>query len=57
MLNSDTSAYIAQLTELIEANEQAANLKVDMTPQRYGEIANSAGKGVTEQAIIRGLIS
>ena len=25
-----------------------------MTPQRYGEIANSAGKGVTEQAIIRG---
>lgn len=54
MLNSDTSAYIAQLTELINANEQAANLKVDMTPQRYGEIANSAGKGVTEQAIIRG---
>jgi hypothetical protein len=25
-----------------------------MTPQRYGEIANSAGKGVTEEAIVRG---
>lgn len=29
-------------------------MKVDMTPQRYGAIANSAGKGVTDQAIIRG---
>ena len=28
--------------------------QVDMTPQRYGEIANSAGKGVTEEAIVRG---
>ena len=25
-----------------------------MTPQRYGDIANSAGKGVTEEAVIRG---
>lgn len=25
-----------------------------MTPQRYGQIANSAGKGVTEEAIMRG---
>lgn len=25
-----------------------------MTPQRYGEIANSAGKGVTDEAVIRG---
>ena len=29
-------------------------MKADMTPQRYGEIANSAGKGVTEEAIARG---
>ena len=29
-------------------------MQVDMTPQRYGEIANSAGKGVTEEAVIRG---
>lgn len=27
---------------------------VDMTPQRYGQIATSAGKGTTKEAIIRG---
>lgn len=54
MLNSQTSDYITQLSNLLTENEQAAMIKVDMTPQRYGEIANSAGKGVTEQAIIRG---
>lgn len=54
MLNSQTSDYITQLGQLLAENEQAAMNKVDMTPQRYGEIANSAGKGVTEQAIIRG---
>lgn len=54
MLNADTRDYITQLTNLIEANEQKAMLQVDMTPQRYGEIATSAGKGTTEEAIIRG---
>ena len=29
-------------------------MECDMTPQRYGEIANSAGKGVTDEAVIRG---
>lgn len=54
MLNSQTNDYIVQLTNLIEANKTEANLQVDMTQQRYGEIANSAGKGVTEEAITRG---
>lgn len=54
MLNADTRDYITQLTNLINANEQKAMYQVDMTPQRYGEIATSAGKGTTEEAIIRG---
>ena len=54
MLVADISAYIKQLTELLQEIETAAKLKVDMTPQRYGEIANSAGKGTTEEAIARG---
>lgn len=54
MLNADTRDYITQLTNLITANEQKAMYQVDMTPQRYGEIANSAGKGTTEEAITRG---
>lgn len=54
MLQSQTTDYINQLTLLLESNEEAAMMKVDMTAQRYGAIANSAGKGVTEQAIIRG---
>lgn len=54
MLNSQNNDYISQLGQLIQENEQVAMMKVDMTPQRYGAIANSAGKGVTDQAIIRG---
>lgn len=54
MLVADISDYIKQLTELLQEIETAAKLKVDMTPQRYGEIANSAGKGTTEEAIARG---
>lgn len=54
MLTADLSAYIKQLTELLTEIEQAAKNQVDMTPQRYGEIATSAGKGTTEEAIARG---
>ena len=54
MLVADTSAYIKQLSELKEEIRQAAMNQVDMTPQRYGEIATSAGKGTTEEAIARG---
>ena len=54
MLNASIGDYIAQLSNLLADVENTAKLKADMTPQRYGEIANSAGKGVTEEAIVRG---
>ena len=54
MLNADLSQYIVQLTQLLADIENAAKNQVDMTPQRYGEIASSAGKGTTEEAIARG---
>lgn len=54
VLQADMKDYIAQLTELMEETEQQAMMAVDMTPQRYGEIATSAGKGVTDEAIMRG---
>lgn len=54
MLNATSGEYISQLTALLASIEESAKNQVDMTPQRYGAIANSAGKGVTEEAIIRG---
>lgn len=54
MLTSSNNDYIVQLTQLIESVEQEALNQVDMTAQRYGEISNSAGKGVTDEAIMRG---
>lgn len=54
VLQADMKDYIAQLTQLMQETEQAAMMAVDMTPQRYGEIATSAGKGVTDEAIMRG---
>ena len=54
MLNATLGDYIKDLNALLIDIKQSANEQVDMTPQRYGEIANSAGKGVTEEAVIRG---
>ena len=54
MLNADLSQYIVHLTQLLADIDNAAKNQVDMTPQRYGEIASSAGKGTTEEAIARG---
>lgn len=54
MLNASIGDYITQLSNLLTEIEQAAKNQVDMTPQRYGEIANSAGKGVTDEAVMRG---
>lgn len=54
VLQADMKDYITQLTNLMAETEQAAMMAVDMTPQRYGEIATSAGKGVTDEAIMRG---
>ena len=54
MVNTSYGDYITQLSNLLEDIKFQAEMQVDMTPQRYGEIANSAGKGVTEEAIVRG---
>ena len=54
MLNASIGDYINQLSTLLTEIEQSAKNQVDMTPQRYGEIANSAGKGVTDEAVMRG---
>lgn len=54
MLQSNMGEYLTQLGNLLNEIKQAANEQVDMTPQRYGEIANSAGKAITEEAVVRG---
>jgi hypothetical protein len=54
ILQTNIGDYLNQLGNLLIEIKQAASEQVDMTPQRYGEIANSAGKGVTEEAVIRG---
>ena len=54
MLNASIGDYITSLSQLLLEVEETAKNKVDMTPQRYGEIANSAGKSVTEEAVARG---
>lgn len=53
MLQSNMGEYLTQLSNLLNEIKQAANEQVDMTPQRYGEIANSAGKAITEEAVVR----
>lgn len=53
-LQNSIGEYLIQLNNLLTEIKNTANEQVDMTPQRYGEIANSAGKGVTEEAVIRG---
>ena len=54
MLQSNIGDYLSQLNNLLIDIKESASDQVDMTPQRYGAIANSAGKGVTEEAVIRG---
>lgn len=54
MVNASMNGYIKEMTDLMEATKAEARELVDMTAQRYGSIATSAGKGTTEEAIIRG---
>lgn len=53
-LQNNIGDYLTQLTNLLADIENTAKMQVDMTPQRYGDIANYAGKGTTQEAIIRG---
>lgn len=52
-LQNNIGDYLAQLTNLLADIENTAKMQVDMTPQRYGDIANYAGKGTTQEAIVR----
>lgn len=54
MLQAQNTDYIKYLTELLQEIDNAAKMTADMTPQRYGEIAQSSGKAVTQEAIARG---
>lgn len=54
LLNANLGQYITEITNLMEAIKNEARELVDMTAQRYGEIANSAGVGTTREAINRG---
>lgn len=54
LLNANLSGYIQELTNLMDSIKYEAREIVDMTPQRYGEIAQSAQKGTTQEAIVRG---
>lgn len=53
-LQNNIGDYLTQLTNLMADIENTAKMQVDMTPQRYGDIANYAGKGITQEAIVRG---
>ena len=53
MLNASLGDYITQLTNLIEQVKLEAREMVDMNMQRYGEIAQSAGNAVTQEALTR----
>jgi len=53
MLNASLGDYITQLTNLIEQVKLEAREMVDMNMQRYGEIAQSAGNAVTQEAVTR----
>lgn len=54
LLNANLTGYIQELTNLMDTIKYEAREIVDMTPQRYGEIAQSAQKGTTQEAIVRG---
>jgi hypothetical protein len=54
MVEADVTQYIAQLEQICTTLKNEAREMVDMTAQRYGEIATNAGKGTTEEAIARG---
>ncbi len=53
LLNANMGDYITQLTNLMEATKLEAREMVDMNMQRYGDIAQSAGVGTTQEAITR----
>lgn len=53
LLNANLGSYITELTNLMEVTKLEAREMVDMNVQRYGDIAQSAGAAITQEAITR----
>lgn len=53
LLNANLGNYITELTNLCESIKLEAREAADMNEQRFGQIRQSAGKGVTDEAISR----
>lgn len=53
MLNANMGQYITELSNLMESIKLEAREQVDMNAQRYGDIDQSAGASVTQEAISR----
>ena len=53
LLNANMGDYISQISQLMADTKQEAWDAVDMNAQRYGEIAQSAGAAVTQEAVAR----
>lgn len=53
LLNANLGNYISELTNLCESLKLEARESVDMNEQRFGQVNQSAGKGVTDEAIAR----
>lgn len=53
LLNANIGQYINELTQLIESVKMEARELVDMNAQRYGDIAQTAGATITQEAITR----
>ena len=53
VLDASLSQFIGHITDLMDRMKEEAWDTIDMNPQRYGDIATSAGKGTTEEAIVR----
>uniref|UniRef100_A0AAU8MHA7 Portal protein n=1 Tax=Geladintestivirus 1 TaxID=3233133 RepID=A0AAU8MHA7_9CAUD len=53
MLNASLGNYISEITQLAESIKLEAREAVDMNEQRFGQINQSAGKAVTDEAVAR----
>jgi len=53
VLDASLSQFIGHISDLMDRMRAEAWDGVDMSPQRYGDIQTSAGKGTTEEAIVR----
>lgn len=53
VVDASLSQFIAHITDLMDRMKQEAWDTIDMNQQRYGDIATSAGKATTEEAIVR----